>query len=470
MKHHYDPTSVYAALNNRGIDLLGSGHLPGAMRQFAMAIVSEPDRSPAYNNFGSLLDGIDQVEMALPCYRRAGCLSPDFAVAHNNLGVALLQSGAIAEAYEAIERAIRLAPKRGHYYRTLAATGRLTRSSPHFATLRDLAADIAALPEDERIDLHFALGMVYLDDGAVTESWPHLLAGNRLKRQRVVYDETEVLARFKRIERVFTAEFLAARQDGASSSAPIFVLGMPRSGTSLVEQILASHPRIAGAGELQDLSRLAEGLQIDAIEFPDSIALTPPDRLSRLAADYLAALRARAPQADRIVDKMPANFELIGLIHKALPQAQIIHVRRDPLDTCMSCFSRLFAADHLSFTYDLAELGRYYRAYDALMAHWRRVLPAGAMLEIRYEDLVADLPTQARRLIAHCGLAWDDRCAAFHETQRVVKTASAMQVRQPLYSRSIGRWHCLGEALRPLADELALSWPSAARPPSPASR
>lgn len=453
MKHQYGSTSDYASLNNRGIAFQGSGDLPEAMRHFATAIVAEPDRSPAYNNFGSLLEGIDQVEMALPYYRRAGRLSPDYAVAHNNLGVALLQSGAIAEAYEAIERAVALDPKRGRFYRTLAATGLVTLSSPHFANMLELAADIAALPEDERIDLHFALGMIYLEGGAVKESLPHLLAGNRLKRQRVAYDEKAVLAQFKRIEATFTAEFLAARRGGLSSSVPIFVLGMPRSGTSLVEQIMASHPRIAGAGELLDLHRLADDLRIGSTQFPESTRVTAPDRLSRLAADYLAALRARAPQAERIVDKMPGNFQLIGLIHKALPQAQIIHVRRDPLDTCMSCFSRLFATG-LPFTYDLAELGRYHRAYESLMAHWRRVLPAGAMLEIRYEELVADLPAQAQRIIAHCGMAWDDRCVAFHETRRVVKTASAMQVRQPLYDSSIGRWQSLGEALQPLTQEL----------------
>jgi len=456
----YDPTRDYTSLNNRGIEFQGSGHFPEAMHHFALAIIAEPDRWPAYNNFGTLLEGIDQVEMALPYYRRAGHLSPDCAVVHNNLGVALLQSGTIAEAYESIERAVALDPKRGRFYRTLAATGRVTLSSPHFATMRELAGDIAALPEDERIDLHFALGLVYLEGGEVKESWPHLLAGNRLKRQRVDYDEAAVLARIERIEGTFTAEFLAARQGGLPSSVPIFVLGMPRSGTSLVEQILASHPRIAGAGELIDLRRLADDLRIGGTEFPESTRVTAPDRLSRLAADYLAALRARAPHVERVVDKMPGNFELIGLIHKALPHAHIIHVRRDPLDTCMSCFSRLFATG-LPFTYDLTELGRYYRAYDSLMAHWRRVLPAGAMLEIRYEELVADLPTQAKRMIAHCGMAWDDRCAAFHETRRVVKTASAMQVRQPVYRSSIGRWRSLGQALRPLTEELDAVYDSA---------
>ena len=437
----------YAALSNRGIAFQASGHLGEAMRHFAMAIIAEPACAAPYNNFGSLLERIDQVEMAIPYYRRAVRLSPDDAVAYNNLGVTLLETGAIADAYEAIGRAIEIDPKRGRYYRTLATTGRVSPSDPHVAGMLALAENIETLPESERIDLNFALGMIYVEAGEAEKAWPYLLAGNRLKRRQTDYDEKACLARFERIRQVFDAGFVAAPFGGLASTAPVFVLGMPRSGTSLVEQILASHPRIEGVGELTDLERLAGD------QFPDSWRDAPPSRLNRLAADYLAALRARAPQAERVVDKMPANFQMIGLIHKALPHAQIIHIRRDPIDTCMSCFSRIFT-DGLLYSYDLAELGRYYRAYESLMAHWRQVLPAGAMLEIRYEELVADLPTQARRIIAHCNMEWDDRCIAFHQTRRVVKTASAMQVRRPAYRNAIGRWHGLGDALRPLTDEL----------------
>jgi hypothetical protein len=182
-------------------------------------------------------------------------------------------------------------------------------------------------------------------------------------------------------------------------------------------------------------------------------AILSPERLARLGTAYLDGLQARAAAATHIVDKLPNNFLYIGLIHLALPGARIIHVARDPIDTCLSCFSKLFTGD-LAFTYDLGELGRYYRAYRDLMAHWRAVLPTGAMLEVRYEDIVADLEGQARRLFAHCDIPWDDACLAFHRNRRAVRTASNTQVRRPLYANSVGRWHDFPDLTRPLRDIL----------------
>jgi hypothetical protein len=175
-----------------------------------------------------------------------------------------------------------------------------------------------------------------------------------------------------------------------------------------------------------------------------------------LGTRYLAEIERLAPDFIRITDKMPMNFMYAGLIHLALPNATIIHTVRDPVDTCLSCFSKLFTEGQY-YTYDLAELGRYYRHYQALMAHWHRVLPPGRILDIRYEEVVADLEGQARRIIAHCGLNWDPRCLAFHQTQRPVLTASAAQVRQPIYNTAVGRWRVHEEALRPLLTELSIA-------------
>ena len=169
----------------------------------------------------------------------------------------------------------------------------------------------------------------------------------------------------------------------------------------------------------------------------------------------MAGIKALAPTADRITDKMPANFQFVGLIHLALPNAAIIHTRRNPVDTCLSCFSKLFAGEQ-RFAYDLGDLGRYYRAYERLMAHWRSVLPEGAMLEVDYEEVVADLEGQARRIIAHCGLDWNDACLEFHKTERAVRTASVMQVRQPIYSSSVGRWRPYTHLLAPLFEALEI--------------
>jgi hypothetical protein len=236
---------------------------------------------------------------------------------------------------------------------------------------------------------------------------------------------------------------------GDPSPVPVFILGMPRSGTTLVEQMLASHPQVHGAGELSDFTAAVAGL-----DGPDGV---PADiggaELRRIGARYVARVRPLAPGALRITDKMPANFRFAGLIHLALPNARIIHLRRDPVDTCLSCFSILFGGDQ-PHTYDLGELGRYYRAYQRLMEHWRAVLPLGVMLEVQYEALVGDFEPQARRIVAHCGLEWDDACLDFYKTQRPVHTASAVQVRRPVYQTSVGRWRPPEDLLRPLLDAL----------------
>jgi hypothetical protein len=230
---------------------------------------------------------------------------------------------------------------------------------------------------------------------------------------------------------------------------------MPRSGTTLVEQILASHPLVHGAGELPDLPRLIGALESEAgaPAFPELANTLSGEIVARLGAAYLDGLQARAPSASHIVDKLPSNFLRVGLIRLALPGARIIHVERDPIDTCLSCFSKLFTGD-LPFTYDLAELGRYYRAYRDVMAHWRQVLPPGAMLDVRYEDVVTDLEGQARRLFAYCDIPWDDTCLAFHRNRLVVRTASNAQVRRPLYASSVGRWHDLAALAGPLREIL----------------
>ena len=251
-------------------------------------------------------------------------------------------------------------------------------------------------------------------------------------------------------------ELIAAKSCGDPTCMPIFVIGMPRSGTTLVEQILASHPMVHGAGELQtfnDVVLEVRGPDGNTLPYPDFVPSLDRGALKAVGERYVALVRKLAPSGERVTDKMPSNYYFAGLIHLALPNAKLIHTMRDPVDTCVSCFSKLFSAEQ-NHTYDLSELGRYYRHYEKLMAHWRRVLPQDRMLDVRYEDVVADLEAQARRVIAYCGLPWDDRCLAFHKTDRPVRTASATQVRQPIYASAIGRWKVYEEFLGPLLKEL----------------
>jgi tetratricopeptide (TPR) repeat protein len=429
------------------------GKLKDAVSHYERALVLMPEFAAAHCNLGVALKEQGEPAEAAARFERALLVKADYAEAHSNLAAVLLELGQLTEAKRAIERAITLEPKvPGHYY-TLSQIERFVAADPWLTAMEDLAREAPSLPKDARVKLHFALGKAYADTGRRQTSFAHYLAGNALKRQQIRYDEAATLAMFQEIRDLFTAERVNALQGfGQRSDVPIFVLGMPRSGTTLVEQILASHPQVFGAGELELLPRLVarrgerSGVEVDTGDL--SLA-----RVRRLGTEYLAGLASLAPRAKRITDKMPANFALVGFIHLALPDARIIHVRRNPIDTCLSCFSSLFTAGH-PYTYDLAELGRYYHAYQEMMGHWQKSLPAGAILDVRYEDVVADLDAQARRMLEHCGLPWDDACLAFYETKRAVSTASAAQVRRPVYRTSVGRWRAYQSSLQPLLQAL----------------
>jgi hypothetical protein len=311
------------------------------------------------------------------------------------------------------------------------------------------------------MQLDFALAKAHADLRDHGRSFEHLLRGAAAKRATIKYDETEAFGLFERITRTFTRELIAAKAGGGDPTGmPIFVIGMPRSGTTLVEQILASHPVVHGAGELQtfnDVVLEVRGPNGQPLSYPEFVPALDAAALKSIGRRYVTLVRGQAgtrgESRERITDKMPSNYYFAGLIRLALPNARIIHTVRDPVDTCVSCFSKLFSAEQ-NHTYDLAELGRYYRQYAKLMAHWRGVLPEGGMLDVRYEDVVADLEGQARRIIAYCGLPWDDRCLSFHATDRPVRTASATQVRQPIYTSAVGRWKAYEAYLGPLLNEL----------------
>jgi tetratricopeptide (TPR) repeat protein len=376
--------------------------------------------------------------------------------AFNNLGRVLQEIGRIDEASRAFEKAIEIAPRRTGLYVNLFSCRSVTLGDPHFAALEALVHDRASLTDDEQIKADFALGKGYSDIGQHERSFGHLLDGNALKRRQIVYDEAAVLRWFDGVRRVFTPAFIRERRNlGDPSSVPVFIVGMIRSGSTLVEQVLGSHPRVFAAGERKDFANALKTLGADDTGATKAAAgwLLNGENLRGLGTTYLTGLTAGTPAADKIVDKMPANFRFLGLIHLALPNARVIHTCRDPIDTCLSCFSTLFS-DEQPFTYDLGELGRYYRAYQRLMEHWRHALPEGVMLEVKYEELVTDFERQARRIVAHCGLEWDDRCLSFYETRRPVKTASVVQVRQPIYRSSVGRWRPDSDLLRPLLEAL----------------
>ncbi|HEX4095484.1 MAG TPA: sulfotransferase, partial [Caulobacteraceae bacterium] len=314
------------------------------------------------------------------------------------------------------------------------------------------------LSPEARIELGFALGKALADIGDHEASFEQLSDANRRMRSTFRYDEAAALGELEHIGTLFGADF-QARMAGAgfSDPAPVLIVGVPRSGSTLVEQILASHPKAFAAGERPDLE-LAIGDELQRAGLaasPDGAAQLPPERVRAIGEAYARRLHALAPGAERIVDKTLSNLRFLGLVHAALPQARMVHVRRNAVDVCMSCYSRLFGGDQ-PFAYDLGELGRYHVAVDRLMRRWRDVLPDGALLELEYEALIADPEGQARRLLKHCGLDWDPGCLEFHRTDRQVRTSSAAQVRRPLYSAAVGASRVYERHLGPLFEALGI--------------
>ncbi len=438
------------AESNLGAALRELYRFEEAAAHYHRAVALRPDAAGACSNLGAALQLIGRHDEALARFDQALAMTPGLAEAHHGRGTALRTLGRLDEARGELEQAIALAPRKAEFYRSLAEMKRFTRDEPHLAAAEALARETAALSPQERIHLCFALGKIYDDLGEHERAFAHLVEANALKRECTLYNETAVLGQLDRTRELFSTEVMRERAgQGEPSPLPVFIIGMPRSGTTLVEQVLASHPNIHGGGELSDFANSVAAL--------GSPAGVPPDiggeELRRIGGRYLERLAALAPSALRITDKMPANFRFAGLIHLALPNARLVHVSRDPVDTCLSCFSILFGGDQ-PFTYDLAELGRYYHAYRQLMAHWRTVLPPGVMLEVRYEALVGDFEREAQRLVAHCGLEWNEACLDFHKTQRPVHTASSVQVRQPLYQSSVRRWRPPPDQLAPLLQGL----------------
>ncbi len=409
----------------------------------------------AYLHLGLSQIGMGQTIAAIGSLEAAIRIEPGHAQAHHHLGNALRDLGRREEAIAAYRAAIALKPDLAEAYSNLGLISTWEEGDPAAKELLALAGRAGALPVASRIHLNCALGKYYDDIGDPDRAFACWRDGASLKRQTLRYDAAQDERAMAAIAASFPPGDWATSLDrGDPSDLPIFILGMPRSGTTLVEQILASHPQIHGAGEIGLLRTVLEGLQIRPDLLLSGAFKTGPfaDELRRRGAEYVGRLRALDPQAARITNKLPNNFMLAGAIHLVLPRAAIVFCRRDLRDVCLSCYQTLFMQGH-AWSYDLTELGRYAAAFARLMEHWRRVLP-GRILDLDYEALVAEPEAQARRLVEHCGISWDERCLDFHRTGRAVRTASVGQVRQPIYRRSVGRWRRFERHLGPLLEAL----------------
>jgi tetratricopeptide (TPR) repeat protein len=427
--------------------------LDAAMRATTLA----PHEHAAAFELGNVLRELERFDEAIDWYRKTIELKPDDAEAHLSIGVCLQSLGRFDEATESHERALALRPDLGEVHYNLAMIEGRRTPETHIAQLQALTAR-PGLSERERSHAFFALGKIMEAKGDLDRAFEQYRRANELRARDMGFDPQRHVDFVDRLIATFDEGFFAARRGlGDPSDVPIFILGMPRSGTSLVEQILSCHPEVQGAGELDHMRQLVSALpaRLGAERtFPDCAHLIEGRHARQLAKEYLDVLRQRAP-TPRVTDKATGNYLRLGLIAVLVPNARVIHCRRDPLDTCLSCYFQNFAHG-LSFTYDLGHLGLVYRQYVRLMDHWRKVLP-NPILDLDYEALIADQDGQSRRLVDFCGLAWDSRCLRFHEHGRPVRTASFWQVRQPLYDSAVGRWRCFAPYLGPLFEALHIA-------------
>jgi tetratricopeptide (TPR) repeat protein len=373
-------------------------------------------------------------------------------------GHALTTAGRTAEGIAAYRRAIALAPTFGEAYYSLANLKTFRFEKAELQTMREHLAG-SAITKEDRAHFHFAIGKAFEDSNNFADSFDHYAEGNKLRLSRVGWDPAEVTTLVQHSKALFTKEFFAARSDfGTSASDPIFIVGMPRAGSTLVEQILASHSSVEGTMELSDIMALAARLGRkrapgEKSVYPDVLAGLSAEECRGLGEQYLEQTRIQRKTAKPFfIDKMPNNFLHIGLIRLLLPRARIIDARRHPMACCFSSFKQNFAQGQ-RYTYSLEYLGRFYCDYVELMAHFDQVAP-GAIHRVIYEKMVSDTEGEVQRLLEFCGLPFEPATLRFYENERAVRTASAQQVRQPIYREGIDHWRNFEPWLEPLRQSL----------------
>lgn len=413
-----------------------------------------------YQLLADLYHEQDQQPKALQILDQALTLDPKASTLYLSKGNIWMEIGELSQAEEQFLNLVHHPnpDQRVMAHYCLVQLRKMTPEHASFQALLALANTTSEhLTPNKRLYLHFALGKCYDDMSEWHTAFIHFNQGARLKRQESTYHAAEESQFIQRIIQCMTQDRISSLRASANpSTAPIFIVGMPRAGSTLVEQILSSHSQVHGAGELpywQNLLQKALQQHQVTLPYPENLSQFTPEICQAITTQYIAYLRRKSPTALRITDKMPHNFLSIGVIHALFPNAKIIHIQRNAIDTCLSCYTKLFTQGHL-YSYDLAELGHYYQCYEHIMQHWRKVLPSNAWLDISYEHLTQNFESETRRLIAFCDLPWEDTCLSYYQTKRQVRTASFAQVRQPIYTTSVERWRRYESQLTPLLKAL----------------
>jgi tetratricopeptide (TPR) repeat protein len=442
---------------NLGQVLIELDELDEAVENFNRALKINPEEQSGYLGLGKAWNAQGDLEQAVSCYQKAISIDPGNAKCYSGLGIAFEDHGETEKAIAALHKAIEIDPESESVYPILVRNKKFITFDADMKAMESLFSR-KNNTDAQKSQLAFSLGKAYEDLGKYDKSIEYVIQAARLKRNFLDFSIADSKARFDRIKNVFSPDFFSDFPDiGHSDRTPIFILGMPRSGTSLVEQILASHPEVFGAGELNDLARVYQLLDdsFDSLQgdsFPEALVGLDADEYANLGKQYIARIRKHSSRATYITDKNPLNFERIGFIRSILPDARIVHCTRDPLDNCLSLLKTDFQHGQL-YSYDMSELGEYYTLYQELMEYWRATLP-GFIHDFKYEDLVANQEEQTKRLLQLCGLPWADACMDFHRTRRKVRTASNAQVSRPIYQDSVNLWKRYENFLEPLISAL----------------
>ena len=449
--------SAWVPLAYRGLGpaLVQLGRLKEAEAAARYLEKIEPESPQTWVMKAAVATRLMRQEEALEAYERAAQLKPDEVGLRMSAGHVQKTLGRRRDSEASYKAALQMDPGRAEAYWSLADLKNYAFSDEEIAAMQRLLASDKRERSNEA-QLHFALGRAFEQRADYEQAFAHYAEGNSLRRLDAPFDIDGFERRSARIRAFFDAGFFAARRGvGDPSPAPIFIVGLPRSGSTLIEQILASHSQVEGTMELPNILNMVG--QFDDVAasrdgYPETVGRASAAQLAALGRRYLEETAALRSGRAHFTDKLPNNFSHIGLIHAILPDAAIIDARRHPMDACFSTFKQHFAEGQ-TFSYDLTDLGRYYRCYLSLMDHWDRALP-GRVLHVQYEELVREPEANIRRLLEHCGLPYEAACLSFHETRRPVRTASAEQVRQPLYSSGVGYWRHFERQLEPLRQTL----------------
>jgi tetratricopeptide (TPR) repeat protein len=446
--------SEHLPLAYRGLApaLLGLGRLTEAEAATRYLARIEPKSPQTWVTAAGVAIRLMRQTEAIDAYERALQLRPQEVGLRMSIGHLQKTLGQRADSEASYKAALAMDPGRAEAYWSLADLKNYAFSDEEIAAMQRLTDSDPRGPSNEA-QLDFALGKAFEQRRRYREAFAYYARGAELRRREAPFDIAQFERRCERIRAFFDAAFFAAHRNGGDSSrAPIFIVGLPRSGSTLVEQILASHSAVEGTMELLNVLNIVrefDDMAPGRNGYPQAVGSAAPERFTELGRRYV---EQTAPllrlDRQRFTDKLPNNFSHIGLIHAILPHATVIDARRHPMDACFSTFKQYFAEGQ-NFSYDLEDLGRYYRCYLALMDHWDAVLP-GKVLHVRYEELVRSPEAGIRRLLGHCGLDFEPGCLAFHETRRAVRTASAEQVRQPIYTSAVGHWRHFEKELEPL--------------------